>query len=111
MSAYFSNMDSKCRREGEDPQHIVEQTVVRMVKYLLFLSDSIEPDQRSKLAGFQEVLHSIDRQVFNREGVPVEHIRDLHTLGHDIGHGRLALRGGQFATDNPYFASMFSNED
>ena len=111
MSAYFTNMESKCTRAGEDPRRVAEDALNRMGRYLQFLRGRVKSDQLLKLDGFGTVLTDINRQWYGRETSAVSHIRDLHTLAHDIGHGRVALRSGGFATDNPYFGDQFSSED
>ncbi len=111
MSAYFSNMESKSMQAGEDPQIVAEKAMDRMALYLLFLRDNIEPDQLSKIDGFQSVLTAIHSQLYEYEVSPTDHIRALHTLAHDIGHGKVALRSGGFAGDNPYYRDRFTTED
>ncbi len=108
MSVYFVNMESKCTRDGEDSQLIAAKATTRMVRYLLHLRERIESDQGLKLEGFLSVCLDIRERMIC---TPVERIRALHTLGHDIAHGRLALRSGGFAGDNPYFDDQFSTED
>ncbi len=108
MSAYFSNMESKCERDGENPERVAFSVITRMAGYIAYLIDTIADDQRPKLDGFLSVLLNIHEQ---EDISPVDRIRSLHTLAHDIGHGKVALRTGGFAGDNPYYRDNFSTED
>ena len=109
MSSYFDEMGRRAyqaEQKGDQAkaEAILSQAKQQVADYLDWIEKHALKREAAKVAILRDKFESLRPP---RLTASFAISGDLHELGHDIGRARIAIRGGRYAGDNPYFPGHF----